>query len=44
VRPGESLYSLAARYRTTADAIRQANGLQSNVIYVGQVLAIPVRR
>jgi len=42
VQPGETLYSLARRYRTTVWAIAMANHLASpNVIYVGQSLVIP---
>jgi LysM repeat protein len=42
VQPGETLYSLAHRYRTTVWAIAMANHLASpNVIYVGQSLVIP---
>lgn len=38
---GDTLYSLAARYGTTVDAIMQANHLSSNVLQVGQRLVIP---
>ncbi|MDW8098301.1 MAG: LysM peptidoglycan-binding domain-containing protein [Anaerolineae bacterium] len=42
VRPGETLYLIAARYNVTVRAIMQANGLRNpNVIYVGQELVIP---
>jgi len=42
VRAGDTLYSIAALYRTTAWAIAKANGiLDLNHIYVGQRLAIP---
>jgi len=41
VQPGDTLYALARRYRTTVDAIRRANGLGGDLIRVGQVLAIP---
>lgn len=40
VRPGDTLFSIASRYGTTVDALRQANGLYSFAIYVGQVLRI----
>lgn len=41
VRPGDTLWSIATRYGTTIAAIRQANGLSSNVIYTGQRLVVP---
>lgn len=42
VRPGDTLYSIAARSGTTVYAILQANpGLNPNFIYVGQVIRIP---
>jgi LysM repeat protein len=42
VQAGESLWAIAARYGTTAQAVAQANGLQNwNYIYVGQHLTIP---
>ena len=42
VVPGETLYSIANRYGTTAQDIAMANGLANpNQIYVGQVLYLP---
>ncbi|MDE0671377.1 MAG: LysM peptidoglycan-binding domain-containing protein [Caldilineaceae bacterium] len=42
VRTGDTLYSIAARYGTTVDAIVALNGLSSGAyIHVGQVLRIP---
>jgi LysM repeat protein len=41
VRPGDTLYSLAVRTRTTVYAIVQANCLVSYTIYVGQPLWLP---
>ena len=42
VKAGDTLYSIAARYKTTAWAIAQANGIYDlNHIYVGQRLVIP---
>ena len=41
VRRGDSLWAIATRYGTSIAALRQANGLASNIIYVGQRLAIP---
>jgi LysM repeat protein len=40
VQPGDTLYSLANRYGTTVDKIKQDNGLSSDTIYVGQTLQI----
>ena len=42
VKPGDTLYSIARVYNTTAWAIAQANGIYNlNHIYVGQRLNIP---
>lgn len=42
VAPGETLYSIALRYGTSAEAVANANGLYNpNQIYVGQVLYLP---
>jgi LysM repeat protein len=42
VRAGDTLYSIAARHGTTAQALANANGLaNANYIYVGQRLTIP---
>jgi LysM repeat protein len=42
VSPGETLFSIAQRYGTTAQAISMANGIANpNQIYVGQVLYLP---
>jgi len=38
---GDTLSSIASRFGTTVDAIKAANGLVSDLIYVGQVLIIP---
>jgi len=42
VRTGDTLYSLARDYGTTVQAIMWANGLGSYIIWIGQVLSIPV--
>lgn len=42
VQPGDTLYSLAARFGTTAEEIAALNGISLNaMLYVGQVLQIP---
>ena len=41
VKEGDTLSLLATRWGTSVDAIKQANGLGSDVINVGQVLVIP---
>jgi LysM repeat protein len=42
VRWGDTLFSISYKYGTTVDAIKEANGLTSDVIIVGQELTIPV--
>lgn len=41
VQKGDSLYSLANKYDTTVDKIKQTNNLTSNTLSIGQVLIIP---
>ncbi len=41
VRPGDTLWLLAQRYNTTVDAIRNLNGLTSDILNIGQTLRIP---
>lgn len=41
VKPGDTLYGIAAQFGTTVKAIKDLNGLTSNTIHVGQVLKIP---
>jgi hypothetical protein len=41
VRRGETLYSIARRYGTTAYRIAVCNGLSSYTVYVGQTLLVP---
>jgi LysM repeat protein len=41
VEHGNTLYAIAKQYGVTVDAIRQANGLTSNDLSVGQHLYIP---
>ena len=41
VSAGETLGHLAVEYRTTADVLKQANGLSNDLIRVGQGLMVP---
>lgn len=41
VQPGESLSSIAQKFSTSVESIKDENRLQSNIIYIGQQLAIP---
>ncbi|MGC9522239.1 MAG: LysM peptidoglycan-binding domain-containing protein [Anaerolineae bacterium] len=41
VQAGENLFRIALYYGTTVDAIRNANGMDTVYIYVGQQLVIP---
>jgi membrane-bound lytic murein transglycosylase D len=43
VKRGETIGSIARKYRTTVKTIRQENGLRRNRVRVGQVLRVPVR-
>ena len=38
---GDTLYSIARRFNTTVDAIKNLNGLTSNTLSIGQQLKIP---
>ncbi len=40
VQPGDTLYRIAVRYRTTVDAIRRLNGLAGDGIEIGQRLVV----
>ena len=44
VRTGDTLYQLSRTYRTTVQAIKDANGLASDILTVGQKLVIEVGR
>jgi LysM repeat protein len=41
VQPGDTLTLIAQRFGTTVEALQQANGIQGDIINVGQVLIIP---
>lgn len=44
VRPGQTLYSIAAAYGTTAYRIAICNGLGSYSVFAGQSLLVPIYR
>ena len=44
VQSGDTLWSLAKRYHTTVDAIKQLNNLSSDLLRIGQILKIPENR
>ncbi len=41
VKPGDSLYSIAIRFKTSINAIKLLNGLTTDLIQIGQVLKVP---
>ena len=41
VRAGDSLWLIARKYGTTVDAIKNLNGLTSDMLNIGQILKIP---
>jgi LysM repeat protein len=43
VRRGDTLWSIAHEYDTSAAALRRANDLRSSTIHPGQVIVIPRR-
>ena len=38
---GDSLYSIASKYETTVDSLKQINNLTSNTLAIGQIIKIP---
>ena len=42
VKAGDTLYSIASRYNTTVNKIKDLNNLKSNIIVIGDVLKIPL--
>lgn len=42
VKSGDTLYSIAREYNTTASAIRELNNLTTNTLTIGQTLRIPL--
>ncbi|MBE6152661.1 MAG: LysM peptidoglycan-binding domain-containing protein [Firmicutes bacterium] len=43
VKSGDNLYSIANRYNTTVNELKQLNNLTSNTLSIGQQLLIPTR-
>ena len=41
VKKGDNLYQIALKYDTSVDALKNLNGLTSNLLSIGQVLKIP---
>lgn len=41
IQSGDTLYSIAKKYATTVDKIKQLNNLTTNTLSIGQVLKIP---
>ena len=41
VKSGDSLYSIAKKYNTTVDNLKNLNNLTSNVLMIGQKLLVP---
>lgn len=41
VQPGDSLWKIAKRFRTTVELIKSSNNLKDDIIYPGQQLIIP---
>jgi len=41
VRPNDSLFAIARRFRVSVEALKQRNGIQGDFIWVGQRLIIP---
>lgn len=41
---GDTLYSLAKKYRTTVNELKSLNGLKSDLIKIGQTLKLPIAK
>lgn len=42
VQRGDTLYSLALKYNTTVDKLRNLNNLNTNTLTIGQILVLPI--
>ena len=42
VQPGDTLWLISQRYGTTVEALKRLNGLTGDMLYIGQILKIPV--
>jgi LysM repeat protein len=42
VKKGDTLYSIAKKYKTTVNKLKKINNLSNNTIFPGQILKIPV--
>lgn len=42
VKSNDTLWGIARRYNTTVDALKQLNGLTSDLLHIGQILKIPI--
>ena len=41
VQSGDSLWKIATNYGVSVNALKQANGLSSDLLSIGQILIIP---
>ena len=44
VEPGDTLYKIATKYKTTPEAIKEYNNLSSNLLTINQILQIPTEK
>ncbi len=42
VQPGDTLWLISQRYGTTVETLKRLNGLTGDMLYIGQILNIPV--
>ena len=40
VKAGDTLYDIARRFNTTAEQIKSLNGLNNNILSIGQILIV----
>lgn len=41
VKKGDTLWSISRRYDTTVEIIKKLNGLNSDLLQIGQILKVP---